>query len=89
MHVLNLYARGEFGKERTQWTKCVVTYLSEYFEQCEAEESGGSGVSGVGFYYNWILFWTELLDKSKWVGRFSLVCQRRYFRSFLVKNGIF
>lgn len=85
-HVMNLYSTGQFGKDRVQWCKCVITYLSEYFEQCQAEEmmcqkSGGkhenkSGTTAVdNFYYSWILFLTELLDKSKWkllfLGHFS------------------
>ena len=24
---MNLYKMGTFGKDKTQWTKCVITYL--------------------------------------------------------------
>jgi len=60
---MNLYSNGQFGKDRVQWTKCVITYLSEYFEQCHLEETVSSSTYS-SFYYNWITFLTELLDKS-------------------------
>jgi hypothetical protein len=38
VHILNMYAQRSFGKDRQQWTKCVITYLSEFFQQCELEQ---------------------------------------------------
>jgi len=61
-HVMNLYSSGMFGKDRVQWTKCVITYLSEYFQQCQYEEAGT--IVSAQFYFDWIVFLTELLDKS-------------------------
>lgn len=74
---MNLYATSTFGKDRAQWTKCVVTYLSEFFQQClkehgnsESSESTSSSSSSAAksspnfFYFNWIVFLTELLEKS-------------------------
>ncbi len=62
---MNLYSNSQFGKDRVQWTKCVITYLSEYFEQCQLEEApSSSSASSSSFYFNWITFLTELLDKS-------------------------
>ena len=58
-HVMNLYSTGNFGKDRAQWTKCVITYLSEYFQQCQCDETACTS-----FYFKWIVFLTELLDKS-------------------------
>jgi hypothetical protein len=60
-HVMNLYSLGSFGKDRTQWTKCVITYLNEYFQQCQYEDST---TMSSNFYFDWIVFLTELLDKN-------------------------
>ena len=69
---MNLYATNSFGKDRAQWTKCVITYLSEFFQQCLNEHSGGENEptatanksSSHFFYFNWIVFLTELLEKT-------------------------
>lgn len=69
---MNLYATNSFGKDRAQWTKCVITYLSEFFQSCLNEHSnGGSGgdetpskTSSHFFYFNWVVFLTELLDRT-------------------------
>lgn len=63
-HVMNLYSTSNFGKDCVQWTKCVITYLSEYFEQCQIE-AGNLTTASTSYYYKWIVFLTELLDKSK------------------------
>ena len=57
---MNLYSTSNFGKDCVQWTKCVITYLSEYFEQCQIEDNS----SNSSYYYKWIVFLTELLDKN-------------------------
>lgn len=61
-HVINLYMTKSFGKDRSQWTKCVITYMSEFFQQCQMEQSSDDIKSN--FYFNWIVFLTELLEKS-------------------------
>ena len=74
VHVMNLYSTNSFGKDRTQWTKCVITYLSEFFQFCQNEQNIGSSNAhssedqqsssrSNNFYFNWIVFLTELLDK--------------------------
>jgi hypothetical protein len=85
VHVMNLYSTNSFGKDRSQWTKCVITYLSEFFQFCQNEQIGESGTTSAwiggqqqngldqqqeqtssksnNFYFNWIVFLTELLDK--------------------------
>lgn len=70
-HVMNLYMTKSFGKDRAQWTKCVITYLSEFFQQCQLEQNTEDQIhqtntnkSNSTFYYNWIVFLTELLEKS-------------------------
>jgi len=73
VHVMNLYSTNSFGKDRSQWTKCVITYLSEFFQFCQSEQNSSSSYSSNddqlnssksnNFYFNWIVFLTELLDK--------------------------
>ena len=60
-HVINLY--GNFGKDKLQWTKCVITYLGEFFEQCQSESTNENSRHS-RFYCNWLAFLTELLDRS-------------------------
>ena len=60
-HVMNLYLTNSFGKDRLQWTKCVITYLSEFFQLCKNETQDTTNKTN--FYLNWIVFLTELLDK--------------------------
>lgn len=70
---MNLYSTNSFGKDRAQWTKCVITYLCEFFQQCLNEQSSNNGADSLtddssskscNFYFNWIVFLTELLEKS-------------------------
>ena len=74
VHVMNLYSTNSFGKDRSQWSKCVITYLSEFFQFCQNEQNGSSPTlqgtdeqsnssTSNNFYFNWIVFLTELLDK--------------------------
>jgi hypothetical protein len=72
-HIMNLYVTNSFGKDRTQWTKCVITYLCEFFQQCKLEMTtctindnsspDDQENNKSNFYLNWIVFLTELLDK--------------------------
>lgn len=77
VHVMNLYSTNSFGKDRSQWTKCVITYLSEFFQFCQSEQNSSNSSDTFNasnedhmnssksnnFYFNWIVFLTELLDK--------------------------
>ena len=68
LHVLNLYSTSSFGKDRSQWTKCVITYLSEFFQSCQNELGGlndeQSSSKTNSFYFDWTVFLTEILDKN-------------------------
>ena len=59
VHVLNSYINGKFVKDRIQWSKCVITYLSEYFTQFRQLKD-----TNLNFHLKWIIFLTELLEKN-------------------------
>ncbi|CAF0877343.1 unnamed protein product [Brachionus calyciflorus] len=64
--VIQLYTQKSFGKDKNQWTKCVITYLSEFFHLCQCEQTTVTEDSATrtNFYFNWIVLFIELLEKS-------------------------
>ena len=65
--VIELYTRKSFGKDKNQWAKCVITYMSEFFHLCECEQVSQSATAKSSkFYFNWIVLLVELLEKSNW-----------------------
>jgi hypothetical protein len=63
--VLNSYINGKFVKDRLQWSKCVITYLSEYFTQfSQKQQATTHDASNLNFHLKWIIFLTELLEKN-------------------------
>lgn len=69
VHILNMFSQHSFGKDKQQWLKCVIAYLSEFFQQCELEnptlhKPTNSGSSTTSYYFPWILFLTELLERN-------------------------
>jgi hypothetical protein len=72
VHILNMYAQRSFGKDRQQWTKCVITYLSEFFQQCDLEQHQSS--SKEAYYFMWVVFLTELLERSAVINPAQQTC---------------
>ena len=68
-HVIGLYSSGSFGKDRSQWAKCVITYLSEWLcdeekdDDTDADESGGRVSRRRALHLSWLVFLSELLTK--------------------------